>query len=189
LIKVNITTLGVGNKQSVHSYLNWLGFNSQSNNELLCDEPLIIAGVSSLMNNTYMESLIGVVNSRVKHNKITLGICAGYQIFFSGSEETNLKYKSIYPQIVKRIHLNGKSNIGYFKIYEDSEISGSSTAYFCHTYGVNADECNFNNKKYIKISDKKILAMFTDGALMGVQFHPEKSINFNHELINNHLRS
>ncbi len=185
--KINICKLGVGNIDSVESYMKWLGYEVEYSENLENEHPLIIAGVASLWDNRFVNKTINAIRIRKEMNYQTLGICAGYQIFFSGSEESQHEYESIYPSRAKMISTIGKTNIGHHKLkmYGDSLSLGS--AYFCHTYGIKASETKFDMYATIDLETNEFLALFIDGPLMGVQFHPEKSKKFNHEIIMRHL--
>jgi imidazoleglycerol phosphate synthase glutamine amidotransferase subunit HisH len=187
--KIKICKMGVGNIDSIVSYMKWLGFDVEFSEDLMSEHPLIVAGVASLWQNSYIDKTIKALKIRKEKNYSTLGICAGHQIFFSGTEESQHKYKSIYAASAVKIMPHGKTNIGNhdLKIYGGSLDLGSG--YFCHTYGVKASETNFDLYATIELEDIEVMALFVDGPLMGVQFHPEKSKMFNHQLVFNHLNN
>jgi glutamine amidotransferase len=190
--KVNITSLGIGNIESVKSYLEWLGKKSMYldiNEHIPAESTLLVAGVAALSNINVINLLRSRIINHINLGGRVIGICAGYQLFFEKSEESGgeLYGGSILAGGVSRVFSDKKSNIGNYKI-ENSDGINFGHGYFCHTYGLPYVKDRFELAGYISLNgDKKITALFKEGNIMGIQFHPEKSKNFNHDLIRDFL--
>ena len=149
---------------------------------------LILPGVGSfgaVIKEINKKRLLKLIIKHIKSKKPLLGICAGYQILFENSEEAlktpGLKY---FKGKFKNLNdiLSTVPNIGWQKtIFEKKLIKNlklpykKANLYYAHSYYVK----NYNKKEimgFINLNKKKIPVIAIKGNILGVQFHPEKSV-------------
>jgi len=211
---ITILDLGSGNLTSLKNCLESLGFNSKITNnkkDILSSDQLVLAGTSNLdsslpniINNKLDQTIINYYNM----NKPILGICAGMQIVFNGSEETKKasslgiltgEFKKIPNQIIDG-GFRKVPNIGLFSIKEQKinllnkdnkeyEINfPSGKYYFQHSYFLSTFK---NDISYININynDLMIPALVAKNNFLGLQFHPELSGKSGLKCLSNYLKN
>jgi glutamine amidotransferase len=127
-----------------------------------------------------------------------LGICLGYQLLFSESEEFGQgKGLDVIPGAVRRFPANLKvPHMGWNQVWHDGTlpllegIPAGAYFYFVHSYypeaseGLRADGVRAAHCEY----GIRFPAMVARGQLYGTQFHPEKSQRWGLRLLANFAR-
>ena len=204
-MRVTILDLNLGNLKSIHSVINSLSDIIDiniSNDRRVIDQSdkLIISGVGSFdtaVNSIDSMKLRSPLNEFRNSGKPILGICLGMQLMTESSEEGNLngfgwvegnckKFKSSLVQVP---HMGWNivdykqecplfSNIPHF-------TEKQPRFYFVHSYYVDLNDETYNiGKTHYGID---FTSSFSKGNLFGVQFHPEKSLNYGISLFKNFL--
>lgn len=198
---IGIIDYGAGNLRSVANAVQALGIEPR-----LIATPaqmdglthLILPGVGSFgdcMGELEKRGLTGPIRDWVAAGKPYFGICLGYQILFDESVETpGVKGLGIFPGKVVRFTEDGRKipHMGWNSAVPvnpaDPAWAGLGETpyfYFVHSY-------------FPQPADKSIVAMTTDygqtfasairsGAVIGCQFHPEKSQQAGLRLLGNFL--
>jgi len=190
-----------GNLGSIKNILKRCGHSSviSSNvNDISRAEKLILPGVGSFdtgMTNLRELGLIETLNNRALDEKVPiLGICLGMQLMSQSSEEGKLpglgwiKARTIR---FRKEELNGYRvpNMGWntikpMKVHPlMSGINDQSAFYFVHSYHVVCEE----SEDVLSTTDYGITftSAFSHRNIMGTQFHPEKSLKWGIEVLNN----
>lgn len=147
------------------------------------------------MQNLEEYGLIDPIKEYINNNGKFLGICLGYQLLFSESEEFGNHHglDIIKGKVVKfksnslKIPHMGWNNVSFKKNCKYLEgIEEETFFYFIHTYYpiVNEDEyitgvCNYGNDFTCIVAKDNLIA---------TQFHPEKSHNAGLKIIENFVR-
>ncbi len=198
---IAIIDYGAGNLHSVKNALDSLAAESIiSNNpeEILAADKIILPGVGAFgdaMAALENSGLTETVREAVRLNKPFLGICLGLHLLFEESEETpGVKGLGILKgRIVKIPSAEGIKipHMGWnsLEIPKKSkilkEIGNEPYLYFVHSY-------------YVQPSDEAVVSAYTDYGnrlavaierdnLFAVQFHPEKSGDTGHKILENFL--
>lgn len=199
---IAIIDYGMGNLRSVQKAFERVGCQAQ-----LLRDPQQIAGArgvvlpgvgafNACMENLRRLGLVEVIQDGVRRKKPFLGICLGFQLLFSESEEFGLqKGLDLFPgKVVGFQPENGLKvpHMGWNRIEKKKStpfldgVSGDDFVYFVHSY-------------YVVPKDPSIVATTTDyGApftssiatdrLFACQFHPEKSQEVGLKILANFAR-
>lgn len=198
---IAIIDYGAGNLHSVKNALDSLSAESViSNNpeEILSADKIILPGVGAFgdaMEALERSGLTETVRRAVELNKPLLGICLGLHLLFEESEETpDVKGLGILKGRVAKIpkaegikipHMGWNS----LEFPKESRIlkgiGDEPYLYFVHSY-------------YVQPEDEAVVSAYTDygnrlavavekGNLFAVQFHPEKSGDTGHIILENFL--
>lgn len=186
---IAIIDYGMGNLRSVQKGLERVGYDAVVTRDLAEIEAargVVLPGVgafSACMENLGKFGLVEVIRETVRKQKPFLGICLGFQLLFSESEEFGTeKGLDLFPGRVVGFHAREDLKVphmGWNRIdkWGDSPflegISSGDYVYFVHSF-------------YVAPEDTSIIATTTDyGApfassiatdrLFACQFHPEKS--------------
>lgn len=196
-----IIDYGAGNLRSVANAVHALGIEPRlvsKTSDLEGVSHLILPGVGAFgdcMAELSKRDLITPVRDWAKAGKPYFGICLGYQILFEGSEEAGgTEGLGVFPGSVRRFREDGRKipHMGWNAAVpvrpEDEIWDGLGTSpyfYFVHSY-------------FPEPADPAIVAMRTEygetfasairsGAVVGTQFHPEKSQQAGLRLLGNFL--
>jgi len=186
---IAIIDYGMGNLRSVQKGLDRVGFEAVVTRDLGQIEAahgVVLPGVgafSACMENLGKFGLVEVIRETVRKQKPFLGICLGFQLLFSESEEFGTgKGLDLFPGRVVGFRAREDLKVphmGWNRIDKRREspfldgISSGDYVYFVHSF-------------YVAPDDSSIIATTTDyGApfassiatdrLFACQFHPEKS--------------
>jgi imidazole glycerol-phosphate synthase subunit HisH len=186
---IAIIDYGMGNLRSVQKGLERVGFDAlvtRDVGQIQSARGVVLPGVgafSACMENLGNFGLIEPIREIVRRQKPFLGICLGFQLLFSESEEFgNQKGLDLFPGKVVGFHANGELKVphmGWNRITKEQDtpfLEGISTGdyvYFVHSF-------------YVAPQDPTVVASTTDygqsfvssiatDSLFACQFHPEKS--------------
>jgi len=197
---IAIIDYGRGNLGSVEKAITRLGERA-----VVTDDPrqvesadgLILPGDGAFhdaMRNLDALNLIEPLKEALRDGRPFLGICLGYQLLFSESEEFGQgKGLDLIPGVVRRFprglkvpHMgwNQLEHRGEMKILEG--IPSGTYFYFVHSYypeplesGLAVATCSYG---------VSFPAAIAKGSLFGTQFHPEKSQKWGLKLLENFTR-
>jgi glutamine amidotransferase len=142
--------------------------------------------------------LVGPIRAHIEAGRPYLGICLGYQILFTESEEFgHAKGLDVLPGVVRRFPPGLKvPHMGWNRLWHDGTlpllagIPAGAYFYFVHSYypepsGVSAvDGLQTASCEY----GIRFPALIARGQLYGTQFHPEKSQRWGLQLLANFAR-
>ncbi len=202
---IAIVDYGMGNLRSVSKALERVGAKvevTSDSKKIKKAKAVVLPGVgafSQAVVNLEKLNLLSVLAEVIELKKPFLGICLGFQLVFTESEEGNCKGLGIIKGRVKRFNLAGFKipHMGWntIKLKVKSEklkvkvlegIPDSSYFYFVHSY-------------YGEPEDKDVVVATTSYGLefasvihkenlFAVQFHPEKSQEIGLQLLKNFVR-
>ena len=186
---IAIVDYGMGNQRSVQKGLERVGYEAVVTRDvgrILSAHGVVLPGVgafSACMENLGEFGLIEPIRRIVREKKPFLGICLGFQLLFSESEEFG-RQKGLDLFSGKVIGFRAKENLkvphmGWNRIEKKTEsmflegIASGDYVYFVHSF-------------YVVPDDDSIIATTTDygepfvssvatDTLFACQFHPEKS--------------
>jgi imidazole glycerol-phosphate synthase subunit HisH len=208
--KVTIIDYGHGNANSIKLALSSLGVNSTYSHEAKDVDSadfLILPGVghhASAMKSLQEHQLTDALNRAALERKIpTLGICLGMQIMTRSSEEGGQPGLGWVDAETKRIVPANKTrykvpHVGWNVLNAVSKDKASTCAvlegielenepfYFCHSYAVKT--VTGASSASVFRYDQEYVAVFEQGNVVGVQFHPEKSHDAGARLLSNFLK-
>ncbi len=194
-----IVDYGLGNLVSVKNMLRKLGIESLITDKKEAIEKakkIILPGVGAFdngMNLIKQKGLLEVLDQKATVEKIpVLGICLGMQLLTKGSEEGIEKglgwinaqtIKFNFTDRVLKIPHMGWSYIDVKKENKLIRKEDKHRFYFVHSYYV---KCN-NESDVIASCNygTEFTCILNHGNIFGAQFHPEKSLKFGMELLNN----
>ncbi len=100
-----------------------------------------------------------------------LGICAGYQLLFEGSDEApQARGLGIFDGHVRALRTARLPHMGWNRV-ERSDGS-ADWAYFAHTFAPPISACAIATTE---LDGERFVSAARRGAVLGVQFHPERS--------------
>ncbi|MSP41362.1 MAG: imidazole glycerol phosphate synthase subunit HisH [Deltaproteobacteria bacterium] len=186
---IAIIDYGMGNLRSVQKGLERVGFEAivtRDVGQILSARGVVLPGVgafSACMENLAKFGLIEPIRELVRQAKPFLGICLGFQLLFSESEEFGKqKGLDLFPGRVVGFHAGENLKVphmGWNRIDKQKDspfldgIASGDYVYFVHSF-------------YVAPDDGAIVATTTDygqsfvssiatDRLFACQFHPEKS--------------
>jgi glutamine amidotransferase len=196
-----IVDYGIGNLASVLNMFKKIGATNVciSKDYAIIEKAtkLILPGVGAFdagMDNLEKSGLIPLLNKKVMEDKISLlGICLGMQLLTKKSEEgvkpglgwidaETLKF-NLDPSLKLKVPHMGWN---YIKIQKENpliEMESKSRFYFVHSYYVKCKD----ESQSIATSDFGIdfTCMINKDNIYGDQFHPEKSLKFGMQVLEN----
>ncbi len=196
---ITIIDYGLGNLVSVKNMLKKLGAEALITDKIADiekAEKMILPGVGSFdngMNLIKQKGLLEILNKKATQDKIpTLGICLGMQLLTKGSEEGVEKGLAWVDAQTIKFNFNDKvlkiPHMGwsYIEVKKENALirkEDKHRFYFVHSYYV---KCNNENDVIATCNyGTEFTCMFNHENIYGAQFHPEKSLKFGMELLNN----
>ena len=193
-----IVDYGLSNLASIQNMLKYLGVTnvkiSSDINEINNAKKIILPGVGSFdngMNNLKKFGLIDVLNKKALADKIPfLGICLGMQLMTKSSEEGKLKGLGWFDAETKKFNISKDLKVphmgwNYVKSTNDKnnflKKDKKYRFYFVHSYYVEA-----SNKEQVLFETKYEInfhSAIQKDNLIGMQFHPEKSLHFGMDIL------
>jgi glutamine amidotransferase len=193
-VKVVLADYGAGNLRSVCSALARAGAEpvvSADSAEVLEAPLAVIAGVgntAAAAAGLESRGLSAALRARAERGRPLLGICVGLQLFFGESEEGGEGLRLLDGRVerlrARRVPHMGWNTLGVRGGLLLDGLDGEDV-YFAHSFAcapggaVTVAEVDH---------DGPVVAAVEDGALAGVQFHPERSGAAGARLLENALR-
>ena len=180
-MKISIMDYGVGNLHSISKGLERAGANVQmveDPEELLEAECIVFPGVGAF--GAAMEVLrpvLPALRKKVKDGTPTLGICLGMQILFEKSEESKGEGVAVIKGTVRRLRRGRIPQMGWNEVVPKGDklfegVPDGSQFYFANSYiCLPAEDVTIADTVY----GMRFASAVRKGAILGVQFHPEKS--------------
>lgn len=186
---IAIIDYGMGNLRSVQKGLERVGYEAvvtRDVSQILSARGVVLPGVgafSACMENLGKFGLAESIRRIVREKKPFLGICLGFQLLFSESEEFGKqKGLDLFPGRVVGFHAAENLKVphmGWNRIEKKTEspflegISNGDYVYFVHSFYVVPDDRSIvaTTTDY---GDSFVSSIATD-RLFACQFHPEKS--------------
>jgi glutamine amidotransferase len=180
-MKISIMDYGVGNLHSISKGLERAGANVQmveDPEELLEAECIVFPGVGAF--GAAMDVLRPVLpglRKKVRDGTPTLGICLGMQILFEKSEESKGEGVAVIKGTVRRLRRGRIPQMGWNEAVPKSDglfegVPEGSQFYFANSYiCLPAEDVTIADTVY----GMRFASAVRKGAILGVQFHPEKS--------------
>jgi len=180
-MKISIMDYGVGNLHSISKGLERAGANVQmveDPEELLEADCIVFPGVGAF--GAAMEVLrpvLPALRKKVKDGTPTLGICLGMQILFEESEESKGEGVAVIKGTVRRLRRGRIPQMGWNEVVPKSDrlfegVPEGSQFYFANSYiCLPAEDVTIADTVY----GMRFSSAVRKGAILGVQFHPEKS--------------
>lgn len=156
---------------------------------------LILPGVGAYpkaMENLKRYGLSEAILDFARSNRPILGICLGMQLLFEESEEFGcVKGLGLIPGRVVKIETElvlphmGWNDLSITQpIPLLKKVGNGADVYFVHSYRVKTDNSHI---AAITTYGEEIPAVVFCGNVMGVQFHPEKSLKWGGQILTNFL--
>jgi glutamine amidotransferase len=196
---IAIIDYGMGNLRSVQKAFERVGFDAHVTRkieEIISAAGVVLPGVGAFqacMENLSRFELVEPIRQVVRQKKPFLGICLGFQLLFSESEEFGLqKGLDLFPGRVVGFKPNNSLKIphmGWNSVEKKKEtpfldgISSGDYVYFVHSF-------------YVLPKDSSLIATTTEYGgkfassiatdhLFAAQFHPEKSQEIGLRILSN----
>jgi imidazole glycerol-phosphate synthase subunit HisH len=196
---IAIIDYGMGNLRSVQKGFERAGYEAEVTGEIgkiTSARGVVLPGVGAFqacMENLERFGLIDAIREVVRQNKPFLGICLGFQLLFSESEEFGLqKGLDLLPGRVVGFNAGDGLKIphmGWNRIDKKKEtpflegISSGDYVYFVHSYYVRPE----NSSLVATTTDyeKPFVSSIATDHLFACQFHPEKSQELGLRILSN----
>jgi glutamine amidotransferase len=187
-VRVGVVDYTVGNIGSVLNALRRAGAGSviiRRPEEARDADALVLPGVG-----TYAAACRVVREFRAAVlERPTLAICLGMQLLFEGSQEGGGRGLGLFRGVAERVEARKVPHIGwsYTHVPRGHDVVQEGYYYYMHGYGVPWREGDESYVAYVQLG-KKYAAAVSRGAILGVQFHPERSGRAGIELIRRFLK-
>lgn len=193
-MKVAIVKYNAGNTASVANALCRLGIEP-----LITDDATVLTGADKVIfpgvgeASTAMRFLRerGLDKVIISLTQPVLGICLGMQLLCTNSEENDTTCLGIVPYKVRKFHSTSLKipHVGWNTVDDLGStlfegITGGERVYFVHGYYVETGNNTTATCTYVE----KFSAAFEYHNFYGVQFHPERSGNAGHLILENFLK-
>lgn len=191
-----ILDYGLGNLRSVEKALGYLGFSTKvtsSPKDLITAQAAVLPGVGAFddcIKNLDSSGLKKTLLDFVSTGRPVLGICLGFQLLFTQSDEGVLPGLDFIPGEVVKLPTTVKTpQMGWNQVIlrEESsllkDIPDKRYFYFAHSYYVAPED----SQGIVATTDYGLTftSVFEQDNLFGVQFHPEKSGHWGLEVLKN----
>jgi glutamine amidotransferase len=195
-VKVVLADYGAGNLRSLSSALIRAGAEPAVTTDpaLVADAPLaMIAGVGhvgSAAAGLRRNGLDVALRERVAAGRPVAGVCVGMQLFFGDSEEGG-RGLALLDGTVPRLRARVVPHMGWNTLAPTRPTAildgvGGSDVYFAHSFAV--DPLDDSVTAATVEHDGPVVAVVEHDALVGVQFHPERSGAAGARVLENLLR-
>lgn len=195
---IAILDYGVGNLASIQNMFRKIRLESDlvsDPNQLRNYEKIILPGIGHFdhaMNQFKKSNMLPALEDLVlKQSMPLLGICVGAQMLGVGSEEgsekglgwLNIETKRFPDELNVRVPHMQWNEVSFTKdelsLFEDVPVV--NRFYFVHSYYLICNDPSI--RQATSYYGKKFVSAFEKGNLAGVQFHPEKSLNYGMKLL------
>lgn len=197
---ITIVDLELSNIRSIASKCEQLGekvFIAKTHDDLINAQKIILPGVGSFDAAVFQlrkSGLFDLIISKVTNNTPFLGICLGFQLLTSRSEEGKEKGLSLINGETKRLIVSYPYKIphmGWNQVFYEEEgslfkgIMRGSRFYFVHSYHVSIPVSKYSIAHSNYQND--FICAIQHNNMFGVQFHPEKSHSAGKKLLQNFI--
>jgi glutamine amidotransferase len=199
---IAIVDYGMGNLRSVQKGFERLGYQAEITRDapsILGADGVVLPGVGAFnacMENLRRYDLVGPIREVVQSRKPFLGICLGFQLLFSESEEFGpQKGLGIFPGRVVAFRPEGGLKVphmGWNRLEKQkptpflADVGDGDYVYFVHSYYV-VPEDNALAATTTTYPVPFVSSIATDH-LFACQFHPEKSQKIGLTILGNFAR-
>lgn len=196
-MKVGLLDYGAGNLHSLTKAIERFGAStlvSRDWDTVLGTDALVLPGVGAF--GAAVSALPpdrGPILEALKGGLPCLGICLGMQLLFESSEESLGDGIGFFAGDVRRLEASTVPHIGWNDVVfrdDDSSVGGadvrSMVAYFANSYVCHPERPEVVTG-WSTVDEVRFPSVVSDGAVWGVQFHPEKSSGPGLELIGRFL--
>ncbi|HUW89625.1 MAG TPA: imidazole glycerol phosphate synthase subunit HisH [Candidatus Nanopelagicaceae bacterium] len=179
---ITIIDYGVGNLRSVQRAIQRYYTDviiSNEEEQIKKSTGIVLPGVGAFGDAVEELKRGGLFNllKQIIPTKPTLGICLGMQLLLNTSEESpGVEGLGIIPGRVKKLETVKSIRVphtGWNRVTGIKEPYFSGYAYFNHTYYCDVVEKNIVTA--ITLHGIRFSAIFNNGTILALQFHPEKS--------------
>lgn len=197
-MKVGLLDYGAGNLHSLTKAIERFGATTSVSRDwdtVLAADALVLPGVGA-----FGAAVAALPEDRapildaLKGGLPCLGICLGMQLLFESSEESLGDGIGYFEGNVRRLEAATVPHIGWNDVVFDGAGSpaadpgqASMVAYFANSYVCHPKRADVVSG-WSTVDDVRFPSVVTDGAVWGVQFHPEKSSGPGLDLIARFLR-
>lgn len=191
--RIGVVALGACNLRSVVAALERAGASAEivvREERLERVDALILPGVANfgfvaraLDAHGLREGVLAAIRSGLP----TLGICAGYQLLFEGSEEApDVRGLGIFPGMVRRLRGPKRQHVGWNRVEPNDGDASAGWAYFAHAYAPSADiDCAQASTTF----GERFTSVARIGSVTGMQFHPERSSDYGARVLRSFVES
>ena len=190
-MKIGIVDCGGANLNSIYysfKRLNIDSFISNSIDELIQMDALVLPGVGSagkVMETLSKKNLISFIKET---NKPVLGICVGMQILFDYSEEDNTECLGLIKGTVTKFDKNdviAVPQMGWNKVECKLDDTLDGYYYFANSYFNKDSDYTVGFTSY----GNQFSSIIKKDNFLGCQFHPEKSSKAGEVFLKNFINS
>jgi glutamine amidotransferase len=188
--RIGIVDAGAANYASIAAALARAGAESvfvRAPHEIERLDALVLPGVANLgyiLDALDARALRVPLERWIAADLPLLGICAGFQALFEGSDEAGERRGfGIFAGRVRGIAGPKRQHIGWSRVQsEDGAMLG--WAYFAHGYAApeSADAWGYT------VYGERFVSTAQRGRVMGVQFHPERSASYGRDVLDAFVR-
>lgn len=194
---ISIIDYGVGNLRSVQKAFESLGIDAvitEDKSVIRESKGIVLPGVGAFpdaMKELQTKGLVEVLIEEAKKGKPMLGICLGMQLLFEvGYEVEECKGLGLIKGSIDKITGDVKiPHMGWNNIDVVNDcavlkgLAEDSYAYFVHSFY--ATVTNNEDLNAVTFYGTSIPAVVSNGNVIGIQFHPEKSGNVGMKILRN----
>ena len=194
-MRLVLADYGAGNLRSVTSAFARAGADASITTDAhaVREAPLaVIAGVGhveSAARGLAANGLDEAIRDRIEAGRPVLGICVGMQLLFGASEEggTGLEVLAGLVRLIRarRVPHMGWNDLSVTRPSALTDGLDGQDVYFAHSYAVEPAD----DRVVVATADHdgRVVAAVEQGAVAGVQFHPERSAAAGARLLENAL--
>ncbi len=194
-----VVDYGMGNSGSILNMLSRIGVEAELSRDpgrILAGEKLVLPGVGAFDEGLERLEALGLIGpltrAVVDEGRPILGICLGMQLFADGSEEGRRQGLGWIPGRAVRFRSAGRDgplrvpHMGWNRVRVRKQsplldgLDADARFYFVHSYHV---ECR-NPEDVLGTTEYGVefVSAVARAGVVGVQFHPEKSLRWGIEL-------
>jgi imidazole glycerol phosphate synthase glutamine amidotransferase subunit len=176
-LEVAVIDYGAGNLGNARRAIEELGFPQrlvQKPSDLPGDGPILLPGVGNYgaaMETINASGVAGQIRAAAAAGRRVVGICLGLQMLFSRSEEApGVEGIGVLPGHVRRLNVRHQTlpHLGWCPVGKTK-----TPLYFAHSYVVEPEHLSIVRET--AEWGERFPAIVASGAVMGFQFHPERS--------------